>query len=49
MAGHPYLSEMVAEHILRGDYSYGDEFDYGLALILDGIEAALGAEVRGGR
>ena len=30
---------MVAEQIVGRDYAYGDEFDYGLALILDGLEA----------
>lgn len=42
---HPHLAEMVAEHIVGRDYSYGDEFDYGLALILDGLEARFGADL----
>lgn len=36
---HPHLAEMVTEQIAGPDYAYGDEFDYGLALILDGLEA----------
>jgi AcrR family transcriptional regulator len=39
MAEHPHLAEMVAEQVVGQDYRYGDEFDYGLALILDGLEA----------
>ncbi|MDR7251563.1 AcrR family transcriptional regulator [Nocardioides sp. BE266] len=39
MAEHPHLAEMVAEQIVGRDYAYGDEFDYGLALVLDGLEA----------
>lgn len=42
LADHPYLAEMVAEQVVGRDYRYGDEFDYGLALVLDGIEAAFG-------
>ena len=36
---HPHLAEMVTEQIAARDYAYGDEFDYGLVLILDGLEA----------
>lgn len=39
MAEHPHLAEMVAEQVVGRDYAYGDEFDYGLALVLDGLEA----------
>ncbi|CUR60855.1 putative transcriptional regulator [metagenome] len=38
-AEHPHLAEMVAEQIVGRDYSYGDEFAYGLTLVLDGLEA----------
>ena len=38
MAQHPHLTEMVAEQVVGRDYAYGDEFDYGLELILDGLE-----------
>jgi AcrR family transcriptional regulator len=44
---YPHLAEMVAEQVVGRDYAYGDEFDYGLTLVLDGIEAAYEAEVRG--
>lgn len=36
---YPHLAELVAEKIVGRDYQYGDEFDYGLALVLDGLEA----------
>ena len=39
MAQHPHLAEMVATQVAGRDYSYGNEFDYGLVLILDGLEA----------
>jgi hypothetical protein len=36
----PHLAEMARTHILRPGYAYGDEFEFGLGLILDGIDAA---------
>ena len=36
---YPHLAELVAEKIVGRDYQYGDEFDYGLELILDGLAA----------
>ncbi|OWY58795.1 hypothetical protein B7486_78045 [cyanobacterium TDX16] len=36
---HPHLSALVSEHIQREGYDYGtEEFEWGLDLILDGIE-----------
>jgi len=35
---YPYLAELTVEHILRPGYNYGDEFEFGLGLILDGLE-----------
>lgn len=37
---YPYLAELTTEHVLQPDYDFGDEFEFGLNLILDGIEAA---------
>jgi AcrR family transcriptional regulator len=37
---YPYLAEMATEHALRPGYHYGDEFEIGLALILDALERA---------
>lgn len=50
----PFLAEMVAEQVVGRDYSYADEFGYGLDLILDGLEEQLSAgrsagPARGGR
>jgi AcrR family transcriptional regulator len=36
---YPHLTELVADQIVGRDYAYGDEFDHGLALVLDGLEA----------
>ncbi|WP_149361521.1 TetR/AcrR family transcriptional regulator [Lolliginicoccus suaedae] len=35
---YPHLTELITEHALKPGYAYGDEFDRGLDLILDGLE-----------
>jgi AcrR family transcriptional regulator len=35
---YPNLVEFLSEHVMRPGYDYGDEFEYGLDLILDGLE-----------
>jgi hypothetical protein len=37
---YPNLVEFLAEHVMKPGYDYGDEFEYGLELILDGLERA---------
>ena len=37
-AGLPHLAEMITEHALRPGYAYGEEFEVGLDLVLDGLE-----------
>ena len=37
---YPNLVEMLAEHVMKPGYDYGDEFEYGLDVILDGLERA---------
>ena len=37
----PHLTELTVEHILQPGYDYGEEFEYGLDLVLDGLERAL--------
>ena len=37
---YPHLIEFTTEHILQPGYDYGDEFAFGLDLILDGLERA---------
>jgi AcrR family transcriptional regulator len=36
----PHLAELTTEHVLRPGYDYGNEFEFGLDLILDGLERA---------
>jgi AcrR family transcriptional regulator len=35
---HPYLAEFTLQHVLQPGYDYAQEFDFGLDLILDGLE-----------
>ena len=35
---YPNLVEFITEHAMKPGYQYGDEFEYGLDLILDGLE-----------
>jgi hypothetical protein len=37
---YPNLVEFITEHAMKPGYDYGDEFEYGLDLILDGIARA---------
>ena len=37
---HPHLLELTMEYVLKPGYSYGNEFDFGLDLLLDALEAA---------
>jgi len=38
---YPYLAEFTFEHMLKPGYDYGSEYEYGLDLILDGLDSAL--------
>ena len=38
---YPHLVELTVEHVLQPGYDYGVEFEFGLDLILDGLERAL--------
>ncbi|MGP3965524.1 TetR/AcrR family transcriptional regulator C-terminal domain-containing protein [Nonomuraea sp. 3N208] len=40
---YPHLTEMAVEHVLQPGYDYGEEFTFGLDLILDGLDKALHA------
>jgi AcrR family transcriptional regulator len=35
---YPHFTEMIVEHALKSGYDYADEFEFGLDLILDGLE-----------
>jgi len=37
---YPHLTELTVEHVLRSGYDYGTEYEFGLDLILDGLERA---------
>ncbi len=37
---YPHLAELTTQHVLRPGYDYGNEFGFGLDLILDGLERA---------
>jgi AcrR family transcriptional regulator len=39
---YPHLAEMIREHALKPGYDYADEFEFGLDLILDGLERLRG-------
>ncbi|HET9756082.1 MAG TPA: TetR/AcrR family transcriptional regulator [Candidatus Limnocylindrales bacterium] len=34
---YPHLMEILTDHVMQPGYDYGDEFEYGLELILDGL------------
>ncbi len=38
---YPHLAELTREHVLQPGYDYAEEFEFGLDLILDGLERAL--------
>ena len=38
---YPHLVELTREHVLRPGYAYAHEFDFGLDLVLDGLDRAL--------
>src|SRR6478609_8847579 len=42
---YPSLLEFTMEHIMRPDYDFGEEFEYGLNLILDGLARSIPGNV----
>lgn len=38
MGAYPHLAEMAIEHAMKPGYDYGDEFEFGLDLILEGLK-----------
>jgi AcrR family transcriptional regulator len=40
---YPHLTEIAVDHVLQPGYDYGNEYLFGLDLILDGLERALAA------
>ncbi len=45
---YPHMVEMMTEMVVGQPYAYGDEFEYGLELILDGLAGRLAAEKAAG-
>jgi AcrR family transcriptional regulator len=43
-AEYPHLTEMAMEHVLQPGYDFGDEFEFGLTVILDALARMLGRE-----
>ncbi|MDJ0767332.1 MAG: TetR/AcrR family transcriptional regulator C-terminal domain-containing protein [Ilumatobacter sp.] len=41
---YPHLTEFTADHVLQPGYDFGKEFDFGLNLVLDGLELAAADE-----
>lgn len=39
---YPNLVEFISEHAMKPGYDYGDEFEYGLDVLLDGLERIAG-------
>ena len=35
---YPHMVEILTDHVMKPGYDYGEEFEYGLDLILDGLE-----------
>jgi hypothetical protein len=35
---YPHLTELTVQHVLQPGYDYGQEYEFGLDLILDGLE-----------
>ncbi|MGH3473893.1 MAG: TetR/AcrR family transcriptional regulator C-terminal domain-containing protein [Aeromicrobium sp.] len=40
-ADYPHLVEFSVEHVMKPGYDYGEEFEYGLGVVLDGLAASL--------
>jgi AcrR family transcriptional regulator len=38
---YPHLTELAVEHVMQPGYDYADEFEFGLDLVLDGLDRAL--------
>jgi AcrR family transcriptional regulator len=37
---YPYLAELTVDHVLKPGYSFGDSFEFGLDLIIEGLSRA---------
>ena len=46
---YPNMAAFTTDYVLQGGYDFADEFDWGLELVLDGLERAVAAEKKAGR
>lgn len=46
---YPNMARFTAEYVMAGEYEFAAEFDWGLDVVLDGIERAVVAERKGRR
>jgi AcrR family transcriptional regulator len=46
---YPNMAAFTTGYVLHGAYDFADEFDWGLDLVLDGLEWAVAAERKAGR
>jgi AcrR family transcriptional regulator len=44
---YPHLTELAVQHVLQPGYDYGSEYEFGLDLILDGLDRARTAAMDG--
>jgi AcrR family transcriptional regulator len=44
---YPHLTELTVQHVLKPGYDYGNEYLFGLDLILDGLDRARDADRQG--
>jgi hypothetical protein len=35
---YPHLAEIITDHAMQPGYDYGDEFEFGLDLVLDAVD-----------
>lgn len=41
---YPHLGELITDHVLKPGYSFGNSFEFGLDLIIEGLDAASRSE-----
>ena len=43
---YPHLIEFATEHVMKQGYDYGEEFEYGLGVVLDGLAQSIQPQTR---
>jgi hypothetical protein len=43
---YPYLTEMITDHAMQAGYDESADFQFGLSLILDGLQGLLDSAAR---